>query len=217
MIIRSGLALISCFSKHWLSMGTSARLSIRCFGSSKMNKKLPLCADGLQFTTWGQFSGRALAKQLTEIKLQALVHSILNMNIRPLIHLFHHWISELGPVKTLGKERSEIMKEQGQIKGQDLKKKEARTSGDRRKGRNKDNGGQGISMQAQKVAKNNMHKEKQIYLTHQCMRNWCTKKAVLRNPHTKASWKIPQLSQELLIWWRNCLLFVAGKWSAFTN
>lgn len=116
--------------------------------------------------------------------MQALIHSTLNMNIRPLIHLFHH---RAGARQNTGQGKIQNNEGTGTDQGARPKKKEARTSGDRRKSRNKDNGGQGISMQARKVAKNNMHKEKQIYLTHQCMRNWCTKKAILRNPHTKAS------------------------------
>lgn len=40
-----------------------------------------------------------------------------NMDLRQLIHPFHHWRSELGLAKILRKGRSETMKEQGQIKG----------------------------------------------------------------------------------------------------
>lgn len=54
-------------------------------------------------------------------------------------------------------------------------------------------------MQIQKVEKNNMHKEKQIYPEMLIHEKLMFEKAVLTNPYTKESRKIPQVFQELII------------------
>lgn len=91
------------------------------------------------------------------------------MDLRQLINPFHHRRSELGTSQHIGKgkirdnEGTETEANLGGKHGdQDLKNRQEQMETEERAG-TKDNGGQDINMQIQKVEKNNMHKEKQIY------------------------------------------------------
>lgn len=88
-----------------------------------------------------------------------------NMDLRQLIHPSHHQKLELRLVKILGGEKSETT--EGTRTSQGVKtemgaEKTGRTFGVRKKRKTKENCEQGITIQVQKVEKNNTHKEKQI-------------------------------------------------------
>lgn len=127
------------------------------------------------------------------------------MDLRQLINPFHHRRSELGTSQHIGKgkirdnEGTETEANLGGKHGdQDLKNRQEQMETEERAG-TKDNGGQDINMQIQKVEKNNMHQEKQIYPETLIPEKLMFEKAVLTNPYTKESRKIPQVFQKLII------------------
>ena len=72
MIMEFSFALIFYVNKHLLST-LFTNFSIRYFGSFKDEQEVVPSSESLQLTILDQFSGKAIAKQLTEKEIASIV------------------------------------------------------------------------------------------------------------------------------------------------
>lgn len=156
---------ISYSIKHLLGMLLTSFFLLGILGLSKMNKELPQSSESLQLIALGQFCGKAITKPWTQREMQTYQMKTYNTDLKTTD-------TSISPSET----RAEAGQDIGWGKIRDNRRNKNKPRGKNRDGgwenrqniwsqkkrKTKENCEQGITIQVQKVEKNNTHKEKQI-------------------------------------------------------